>query len=82
MPPVTSCQGSRGTVRRSVAASALTRRLSPAFGGRGALVEGWSGTLALLCRPLLGEQLVGRRAARGYPEIGSGGGRKLDVTES
>ncbi|RWW30180.1 hypothetical protein GW17_00005254 [Ensete ventricosum] len=49
---VANCQGSGGTVRRSGVASALTRRLSPVVGGQGALVEGWFGTSALLCRPL------------------------------
>ncbi|RWV88132.1 hypothetical protein GW17_00049805 [Ensete ventricosum] len=53
-PPVASCQGSGGTVRWSAAASALTRRLSLVVGGQGALVKGWSGTLALLHCSLLG----------------------------
>ncbi|RZS23687.1 hypothetical protein BHM03_00056653 [Ensete ventricosum] len=33
--PIASCQGSGGTVRRSAAASTLTRRLSPAVKGQG-----------------------------------------------
>ncbi|RZS14505.1 hypothetical protein BHM03_00046196, partial [Ensete ventricosum] len=49
-PLVASCQGSRGIVRRLVATSTLTRRLSPAVGGQG----GWSSTSALLRRPLSG----------------------------
>ncbi|RRT76999.1 hypothetical protein B296_00021080, partial [Ensete ventricosum] len=39
-PPVASYQGSGGTVRRSAAASALTRRLSPAVGGQGGTDRG------------------------------------------
>ncbi|RRT61890.1 hypothetical protein B296_00016245 [Ensete ventricosum] len=34
-PPVPNCQGLGGTVRRSAAASALTRRLSPVVRGQG-----------------------------------------------
>ncbi|RWW67937.1 hypothetical protein BHE74_00024584 [Ensete ventricosum] len=70
-------QGSGGTVRRSVVASALTHHLSPAVRDRGH----WS--RAGLARRLYyvaryqGGQLVGRRTARGYPEFGSG----LMVTE-
>ncbi|RZS29386.1 hypothetical protein BHM03_00063108 [Ensete ventricosum] len=54
MPPVASCQGSGGTVRRSAAASVLTHRPSPAVRSQGALVEGCSGTSALLRRSLSG----------------------------
>ncbi|RWW79957.1 hypothetical protein BHE74_00011726, partial [Ensete ventricosum] len=46
--PIASCQGSGVTVRRLTATSALTRCLSPAIGGQETLVEGWSGTSALL----------------------------------
>ncbi|RRT38081.1 hypothetical protein B296_00033929, partial [Ensete ventricosum] len=56
-PFVANCQGSGGTVRRSGVASALTRCLSPVVGGQGALVEGWFGTSALLCRPLSGRTI-------------------------
>ncbi|RWW14910.1 hypothetical protein BHE74_00014822, partial [Ensete ventricosum] len=62
LPYLTSRQAPivRGIVRLSTTISALTRRLSPAIRGQGvlgqgALVEGWSGTLALLHRSLSGE---------------------------
>ncbi|RWW20059.1 hypothetical protein GW17_00015852 [Ensete ventricosum] len=50
--------------------SVLTRRMSPAVKGQGALVEGWFGASALLRRLLSRGQLVDRRTVRGYPEVG------------
>ncbi|RZS14161.1 hypothetical protein BHM03_00045825 [Ensete ventricosum] len=75
--PITSCQGSGGVVRLSVVVSALARRGLTSYQGSG----GWSGTSALLRCPLTGGQLVGRRAVRRCPEVGSGKGRRLDMAE-
>ncbi|RWW21825.1 hypothetical protein GW17_00013999 [Ensete ventricosum] len=73
-PLIASCQGSGGTVHRSATTSALTRQL---LGVRGA---GLARRLCCTAR-YQGGQLVGCRAVRGYPEVGSGKGRRLDVAE-
>ncbi|RWV92973.1 hypothetical protein GW17_00044600 [Ensete ventricosum] len=63
----------RGTVRWSVAASALTRRLSLAVRGQGALFSRASLARQLCCTARCqGGQLASRRTARGYLEVGSG----------
>ncbi|RZS03116.1 hypothetical protein BHM03_00033253 [Ensete ventricosum] len=104
-PPVASCQGSGGTVRRSVTASALTCacwQLSRVRGycslvgcclcpdtplvtscrGSGGIGRGLVWHVDSIVSPVIRGELVDRRAARGYPKVGSGGGRMLDVAES
>ncbi|RRT54645.1 hypothetical protein B296_00025728, partial [Ensete ventricosum] len=78
--PVASCQGcqgSGGVVRLSTIVSALTHHSLPAVRGRGA------GLARQHCYAAhyQGGQLVGCRVVRGYPEVGSSGGRRLDVVE-
>ncbi|RRT46616.1 hypothetical protein B296_00042316 [Ensete ventricosum] len=87
LPCLTSRQSPivRGTVRWSVAVSALIRRLSPAV--RGDMGQGhWSRiglARQLYCIVCCQRgQLAGHRIAIGYPEIGSGVRRRPDVTES
>ncbi|RWW07559.1 hypothetical protein BHE74_00039882 [Ensete ventricosum] len=64
--PVTSCQGSGGVVRLSVAVSTLARRRLTSYHGSG----GSSGTSALLRCPLIGgtiSRLQGRqKMSRGW----------------
>ncbi|RZR86749.1 hypothetical protein BHM03_00014004 [Ensete ventricosum] len=89
LPYLTSRQAPivRGTVRWSTTISALTRRLSPAIRGQGvlgqgALVEGWSGTLALLHRSLSGETVSwpqGRLRKKKQKSEVKGGSVNIDV---
>ncbi|RWV91048.1 hypothetical protein GW17_00046697 [Ensete ventricosum] len=81
-PPIASCQGLGGTVRRSAVTSALTRRLSPIVGGQGHWLR--AGLARRLCcaTRYQGGQLVSRKTAKGYPEVGSDAQRMLDVVES
>ncbi|RZS18035.1 hypothetical protein BHM03_00050249 [Ensete ventricosum] len=70
--------GSGGTVRRSAIASVMTRRLSSTVRGQGV---GLARRLCCVTR-YQGGQLVDRRTVGGYPEVGSSGGRRLNVAKS